>query len=111
MWLTGQPAPYFKTIVDFRKDNGSAVRATCREFIILCRRLNLFAKSTVAIDGSKFKVVNSCDKNFTDIKIKLRLEEIEKNISRYFLQMDVADRAEPEIADLRKIRLHEKLKH
>ena len=109
MWLTGRLAPDFKTIADFRKDNGSAIRATCREFIILCRQLNLFEKSTIAIDGSKFKAVNSRDKNFTDAKIKHRIEEIEQNISRYLLQMDVADRAEPEIADLRKIRLHGKI--
>ena len=109
MWLTGRLAPDFKTIADFRKDNGAAIRATCREFIILCRRLNLFTKSAVAIDGSKFKAVNSRDKNFTDAKIKHRIEEIEQNISRYLLQMDAADRAEPEIVDLRKVRLHGKI--
>jgi len=109
MWLTGRLAPDFKTIADFRKDNGSAIRATCRVVIILCRRLNLFAKSTVAIDGSKFKAVNSRDKNFTDAKIKHRIEEIEQNISCYLLQMEVADGAEPEIADLRKIRLRGKI--
>lgn len=109
MWLTGRLAPDFKTIADFRKDNGSAICATCREFIVLCRRLNLFEKSTVAIDGSKFKAVNSRDKNFTEAKIKHRIEEIEQNISRYLLQMDTADRAEPEIAALTKTRLHRKI--
>ena len=109
MWLTGRLAPDFKTIADFRKDNGSAICATCREFIVLCRRLNLFEKSTVAIDGSKFKAVNSRDKNFTEAKIKHRIEEIEQNISRYLLQMDTADRAEPEIAALTKTRLHGKI--
>jgi len=110
MWLTGRLAPDFKTIADFRKDNGSAICATCREFIILCRRLNLFEKSTVAIDGRKFKAVNSRDKNFTKAKIKHRIEEIEKNISRYLLQMDTADR-EPnlKLGLLQKTRLHGKI--
>jgi transposase len=55
MWLTGRLAPDFKTIADFRKDNGSAIRAACRQFITLCRRLDLFTHAIVAIDGSKFK--------------------------------------------------------
>ena len=65
MWLTGRLAPDFKTIADFRKDNGSAIRNVCREFVLLCRRLKLFADGIVAIDGSKFKAVNNRDKNFT----------------------------------------------
>src|SRR3984885_14240129 len=65
MWLTGRLAPDFKTIADFRKDNGAAIRATCRQFIALCRRLDLFAQTIVAIDGSKFKAGNARDKNFT----------------------------------------------
>lgn len=110
MWLTGRLAPDFKTIADFRKDNGSAIRAACREFIVLCRKLKLFTKSTIAIDGSKFKAVNSRDKNFTEAKIKHRIEEIEQNISRYLLQMDAADRAESEVSAFRKIRLQGKIK-
>ena len=102
MWLTGRLAPDFKTIADFRKDNGPAISAACREFIVLCRKLKLLTKSTVAIDGSKFKAVNSRDKNFTEAKIKHRIEEIEQNISRYLLQMDAADRAGPEVSALRK---------
>ncbi len=110
MWLTGRLAPDFKTIADFRKDNGPAISAACREFIVLCRKLKLLTKSTVAIDGSKFKAVNSRDKNFTEAKIKHRIEEIEQNISRYLLQMDAADRAGPEVSALRKKRLHGKIR-
>jgi transposase len=73
MWLTGRLAPDFKTIADFRKDNGKAIRATCRQFVVLCRRLNLFSEAMVAIDGSKFKAVNNRDKNFTPAKVQRRM--------------------------------------
>jgi len=66
IWLTGRLTPDFKTIADFRKDNGAAIRRVCREFIVLCRGLNLFSEAIVAIDGSKFKAVNNREKNFTD---------------------------------------------
>src|SRR5688572_23057217 len=69
MWLTGRLAPDFKTIADFRRDNGSAIRRVCSQFVVLCRRLKLFTQRVVAIDGSKFKAVNSRDKNFTPTKI------------------------------------------
>jgi transposase len=65
MWLTGRLAPDFKTIADFRKDNGKATRSVCRQFVVLCRNLNLFSQSIIAIDGSKFKAVNNRDRNFT----------------------------------------------
>src|SRR5271154_5140085 len=78
MWLTGRLAPDFKTIADFRKDNGRAIRNVCREFIVLCRRLNLFSEAIVAIDGSKFKAVNNRDKNFTDNKLKKRMEHLKQ---------------------------------
>ena len=73
MWLTGRLAPDFKTIADFRRDNGRAIRSVCREFVVLCRRFNLFSEAIVAIDGSKFKAVNNRDKNFTDNKLKKRM--------------------------------------
>src|SRR5712692_7993290 len=69
MWLTGRLAPDFKTIADFRKDNGPAIRASCRQFVALCRQLDLFAHAIVAIDGSRFKAVNTRDKNFTRASI------------------------------------------
>jgi len=80
MWLTGRLAPDFKTIADFRKDNGPAIRATCRQFIALCRRLDLFTHAVAAIDGSKFKAVNTRDKNFTKAKLSKRVEQVEASI-------------------------------
>jgi transposase len=95
MWLTGRLAPDFKTIADFRKDNGVAIRLVCREFVMLCKKLNLFANAFVAIDGSKFKAVNSRDRNFTRAKMKRRLMEVDASIDRYLEQLAAADQAEP----------------
>jgi len=92
MWLTGRLMPDFKTIADFRKDNGNAIRSVCREFVVLCRNLNLFADAVVAIDGSKFKAVNAREKNFTQAKMKRRLKQVEESIDRYFKQLDTIDR-------------------
>src|ERR1700681_1673177 len=92
MWLTGRLMPDFKTIADFRKDNGKAIRSVCREFILLCRELNLFSEAIVAIDGSKFKAVNNRDKNFTDRKLKARMQQLEESIARYMTELDRADR-------------------
>ena len=94
MWLTGRLAPDFKTIADFRKDNGEAIRLVCREFVMLCRKLNLLG-DTLAIDGSKFKAVNNRDKNFTRTKMKRRLAEVEASIERYLGELDQADQSAP----------------
>src|SRR6201998_44428 len=83
MWLTLRLAPDHKTIADFRKDNGGAVRKVCARFIMLCRRLDLFAEVTVAIDGSKFKAVNNRDRNFTRAKMERRLAQSEESLARY----------------------------
>jgi transposase len=96
MWLVGRLAPDFKTIANFRKDNGEAIRLVCREFVMLCRKLNLFAEAFVAIDGSKFKAVNNRNKNFTRAKMKRRLEEVEASIERYLAKLADADQQEPE---------------
>lgn len=109
MWLTGRLTPDFKTIADFRKDNGPAIRKVCREFIVLCRKLDLFSQAIVAVDGSKFKAVNNRDKNFTSAKMQRRIAHIEESIERYLVAMDTADRAQPEIAELKKERLKEKI--
>jgi transposase len=95
MWLTGRLAPDFKTIADFRKDNGSAIRLVCRQFVILCRKLNLFANAFVAIDGSKFKAVNNRDRNFTRAKMKRRIAEVDASIDRYLQLLAETDRNEP----------------
>ena len=95
MWLTGRLAPDFKTIADFRKDNPEAIRLVCREFVMLCKKLNLLSEKLVAIDGSKFKAVNSRDRNFTKAKMKRRLKDVESAIERYLAQLDEADLTEP----------------
>jgi transposase len=109
MWLTGRLMPDFKTIANFRKDNGAAIRQVCRQFIVLCRQLNLFTQALVAIDGSKFKAVNNRDKNFTSAKMKRRMAAINESIERYLRSMDTADRVEPEMAVLKKGRLQAKI--
>ncbi len=98
MWLTGRLVPDHKTIADFRKDNGPAIRKVCSQFVALCRRLELFADASVAIDGSKFKAVNARDRNFTRAKMKRRMEQIEESVERYLHQLDSADRQEPSLA-------------
>ena len=110
MWLTGRLKPDFKTIANFRKDNGKSIRNVCRQFVVLCQQLDLFSDAVVAIDGSKFKAVNSSDRNFTDAKLKRRMEEIESNISRYLAELDSADRQEPAAAKPKRVRLEEKIK-
>ena len=109
MWLAGRLMPDFKTIANFRKDNGRAIRQVCRQFIVLCRQLELFSDAVVAIDGSKFKAVNNRDKNFTSAKMKRRMAAIDESIERYLSSMDTADRAEPEVAALKKGRLQDKI--
>ena len=109
MWLTGRLMPDFKTIANFRKDNGPALRKVCRQFIVLCRQLNLFTQALVAIDGSKFKAVNNRDKNFTSAKMQRRMAQIEESIARYLVALDTADRSEPEIAELKKGHLQDKI--
>src|ERR1700726_3843058 len=109
MWLTGRLTPDFKTIADFRKDNGPAIRATCRQFIALCRQLDLFAHAVAAIDGSRFKAVNTRDKNFTRVSIQRRMEQVEASIERYMAALDTADRQEGEVAEAKSIRLKDKL--
>ena len=92
MWLTGRVAPDFKIIADFRKNNTRAIRLVCREFVLICRKLDLFTEAFVAIDGSKFKAVNNRDRNFTRAKIKRRLEQIDESIARYLDRLASADR-------------------
>ena len=107
MWLTGRLAPDFKTIADFRKDNGTAIRLVCRQFVLLCRNLNLFANAFVAIDGSKFKAVNNRDRNFTRAKMKRRIAEVDATIERYLQLLADADRQEP--AEDKTQRLEDKI--
>jgi transposase len=109
IWLTGRLMPDFKTIADFRKDNGEAIRKVCREFVVLCRRLELFRDTSVAIDGSKFKAVNTRDRNFTQAKMQRRLEQIDESIARYLSQLDSADRQGDAVPEAKITRLNEKI--
>ena len=109
IWLTGRLMPDFKTIADFRKDNGLAIRRVCREFVVLCRNLDLFSEAIIAIDGSKFKAVNNRDKNFTDRKLKARMEQLEQSIGRYLAELDRADREPTAVSEGRVSRLKEKI--
>jgi len=110
MWLLGRLAPDHKTIADFRKDNGGAIKKVCARFVELCRRLGLLSNASVAIDGSKFKAVNNRDKNFTSAKVERRRKQLEESVSRYLSQLDTADLQDPsETLTLRKVRIKEKL--
>ena len=109
MWLTGRLAPDFKTIADFRRDNGEAIRKVCREFVELSRQLGLFGEAMVAIDGSKFKAVNNRDKNFTPHKLKARMQQLEESIARYLNDLDRADREPAAVPAARVSHLREKI--
>jgi transposase len=95
LWLLGRLVPDHKTIADFRKDNGPALRQVCAHFVGLCRQMGLLATASVAIDGSKFKAVNNRDKNFTKGKVERRRAQLEESVARYLAQLDTADRQEP----------------
>ena len=110
MWLLGRLAPDHKTVADFRKDNGRAIRKVCARFVELCREMGLLAKASVAIDGSKFKAVNNRDRNFTRAKVERRRMQLEESVARYLSQLDTADRQEPsETLAAKTARLKEKL--
>ena len=95
MWLIGRLTPDHKTIADFRKDNGGAIKQVCVQFIELCRLMGLLTQASVAIDGSKFKAVNTRDKNFTRNKVERRRAQLEQSVARYLAQLDTADLQEP----------------
>ena len=110
MWLTGRLIPDHKTIADFRKDSGPAIKQVCVQFVELCRLMGLLTQASVAIDGSKFKAVNTRDKNFTSGKVERRRAQLEKSVARYFAQLDTADRQEPsEELAMKTAHLREKL--
>jgi len=109
IWLTGRLMPSFKTIADFRKDNRKAIRRVCTEFVGVCREFGLFSATLVAIDGSKFKAVNSRDKNFTQMSVKRRLKKTQANIDRYLAKLDAADQEEPEIRETTAEELKQKI--
>ena len=110
IWLLGRLVPDDKTIADFRKDNGSAIRKVCAQFVVLCRDMGLLTKASVAIDGSKFKAVNNRDRNFTRAKVERRRAQLEESVARYLSQLDTADLQEPsEALAAKTAHLREKL--
>ncbi|GJL90941.1 MAG: transposase [Hyphococcus sp.] len=108
VWLTGRLAPDFKTIADFRKDNGPAIQAVCAQFVDLCRELGLFVRAIAAIDGARFKAVNARVKNFTKGKLKRRICQVEASIAHYMNALDNADREEV-VAEDKVASMQEKL--
>jgi len=109
MWLLGRLAPDFKTIADFRKDNPKGIRLVCRDFVLICRKLDLFKDAFIAIDGSKFKAVNSRGRNYTQKKLKNRFAQIDKSIEQYLKQIISADRLEAPVAKVKTERLEHKI--
>ncbi|RKQ61073.1 IS4 family transposase [Vogesella indigofera] len=109
MWLLGRLAPDFKTLADFRRDNGTGICNVCKQFVVLCWELKLFTHAVVAIDGSKFKAVNAHDRNFTRGKLEKRMQEIDHCIARYLSALETADRQPSEIAEARTTRIQQKM--
>lgn len=92
IWLTGRLSPDFKTIADFRKNNGAGIKKVCAQFVMLCKQMGMFTESVIAIDGSKFKAVNNRDNNYTEKKLKARIAQTEKRVAGYLKELDRADR-------------------
>ena len=109
MWLLGRLQPDFKTIADFRKDNGEAIQQACQEFVEICRKLELFSKSMIAIDGSKFKAVNSKQKNDSQGSMKRRIARTEKHIADYLKALEEQDQGLPNADEREAPNLREKL--
>lgn len=109
MWLLRKLTPDFKTIADFRRDNLTALKAVCREFTLLCKRLELFSGELIAIDGSKFKAVNNRKRNFNQKRLERALTEIDQKIDSYLQQLDEADAEEPEARTPTADQLQEKI--
>jgi transposase len=110
MWLLGRLAPDHKTIADFRKDNSSAIRRVCAQFVGLCQTIGLLQGKSVAEDGGKFKAVNNRDRSFTQAKMARRMAQIEESVDRYLRQLDSADRQELSDAIMaKKMLLKEKI--
>ena len=99
MWLLGRLAPDFKTIADFRRDNGKGIKSICRALIDICRQMNMFTDVMVAIDGSKFKAVNSKENNYTPKKLQFHIARVEKHIDEYLKQLEDADREDEKVID------------
>jgi transposase len=109
IWLLRKLHPDFKTIADFRKNNGPAIRNVCRVFTLMCREHGLFGGELLAIDGSKFKASNSKKRNFTQSKLKRLIKETDKKIDEYLQELDREDQSEAEIQNPTKEELRKKI--
>jgi transposase len=109
IWLLGKLAPDFKTIADFRKDNLKALKAVCRQFTLLCRKLELFGGELLAVDGSKFKAVNARDKNFNEAKLKELMAHSDARLAEYLKELDRADAQASAGSGLSKEQLQQKI--
>jgi transposase len=109
MWLTGKLVPDHKTIANFRKDHGGAIQAACARFVVLCQEIGLFTRALAAVDGSKFKAVNTRDKNFTPAKLSKRMDQLAERIAGYLRDLDTADRQEDDAAEARSGKLRDKI--
>lgn len=110
IWLTGRLSPDFKTIADFRKDNGPSIKKVCSKFVLLCRHMGMFTESVIAVDGSKFKAINSSDNNFTERKLKVRIAQTEKRVARYLEELDRTDKQGDAVPEARVDQLKTRLK-
>ena len=109
IWLLGKLTPDFKTIADFRKDNLKPLKAVARQFTLLCRKLELFGGELLAIDGSKFRAVNSRDQNFNAAKLEELIARADARLAEYLEQLDTADAAEPNSTAISKTELAAKI--
>lgn len=105
----GRLAPDFKTIAGFRKNNGKVIKCVCRQFVMLCKQLNMFSESFIAIDGSRFKAVNNRDRNFTKAKVKHRIVAINKSLDRYHDQLESFGRQEQDIPTVKKEHINKQI--
>jgi transposase len=111
IWLMRKLRPDFKTIADFRRDNTDAIKKVCRQFTLLCKRLELFGRELVAIDGSKFKAQNSKRRNFTAKKPDEIIKEVDAKVQDYLKKLDEADSQEDEVKTPTADQLKEKIEH
>lgn len=109
IWLLERLAPDFKTIANFRKDNSEAIKSVCRQFVMLCKQMNMFADSLIAIDGSRFGAVNNRDRNYTKAKVQRRIDAINKSLDRYLSQLDMFDRQDQAIPEVKIQHIHKQL--
>lgn len=111
MWLIGELTPDFRTISDFRKNNKKALKNIFKEFVKICLELNLYSRQLLAIDGSKFRAVNSKMNNVTENKLKKHLKRIAKKIDAYVKELEENDSKDSESRKYTKEELLSKIEH